>query len=284
MKQSKHNHGYDSFGAQMLEAGTGPELKEGFYLGEDLAADDPKVLRGDFNCGPNLYPAALGEGFRAITNAYYAALCELAREIMRAIAPGLGLEETWFDGFTDVTSATLRMIHYVPTPRDQPQARGIGAHRDYGCLTILLQDSVGGLQVQNEITGAWVDVTPVPGAFVVNLGNLMMRWTNHHYTSNMHRVLNYTDVDRYSIPFFFTGNALHTLQTIPGCEQRKDTSSRVYGPPLTDEEYGPILVKDFMMEQFLKPYTTASAFKTGNAGAEAMMEQQTTSAVVASSA
>jgi isopenicillin N synthase-like dioxygenase len=121
---------------------------------------------------------------------------------------------------------------------------GIGAHRDFGCITLLMQDNVGGLQVLDKCTGEWLDVKPVPGAYVVNLGNLMMRWTNHKYTSNLHRVMNFSRNERYSIPYFFTGNPNFEFDCIPGCEGKSEWKT-----------LKKMTVKDFLKEQFDTSYS-----------------------------
>ncbi|KIW31616.1 uncharacterized protein PV07_03243 [Cladophialophora immunda] len=258
-----NGRGYETIGDQMLEPGSAPDTKEAIYLGEDLPADHPRVLKGEYGCGSNIYPSCLGPQWHETCMEYFQAMTNLAREVMRALAAALNIPEDYFDRFTDSEpTATLRLVHYPPTPRTSDKERGCGAHRDFGCITLLLQDGVGGLQVQDEETGEFLDIDPVPGAYVVNLGNLMARWTNHHYTSNTHRVLNFSATDRYSIPFFYSGNAKYTLETIPGLEERpQSVAARKYGPAIPAEPYGPVSVTDFLREQFVQSYKRAHDFR-----------------------
>ncbi|EMC96151.1 hypothetical protein BAUCODRAFT_575837 [Baudoinia panamericana UAMH 10762] len=259
-KSKPSRRGYEVLGAQMLEPGSKPEHKESFYVGEDLPADHPRILRGDYNCSPNIYPEVLGEQWKAVTAQYYREVVALGMDVMRSLALGLGLPESWFDDFMTEPSCTLRLLHYPPTPRGCDKERGVGAHRDFGCITLLLQDSVGGLQVQDETTGRWHDVTPIPGALVVNLGNLMMRWSNHHYTSNTHRVLNFAEQDRTSIVLFFNGNPEHILGVLPGCEQHRQNQHKKYGPPM-EVVVEPVKVREFLNQQYLASYNRVQEYK-----------------------
>lgn len=259
----KSGRGYEMIGGQVLEPGTAPDTKEGIYLGEDLPLDHPDVVNGEYGCSPNIYPAILGSQWHDVCMEYFSAMKTLARDVMRALAAALTIPEDYFDHFTESSpAAILRLIHYPPTPKTSDKERGCGAHRDFGCITLLLQDQVGGLQVQDEETGEYLDIAPIPGAYVVNLGNLMARWTNHHYTSNTHRVLNFSPTDRYSIPFFYSGNPNHVLETIRGLEQRPQQAiMRTYGPAIPESAYGPISVKDFLQDQFIQSYKRAGDYK-----------------------
>ncbi|EXJ79402.1 hypothetical protein A1O3_08904 [Capronia epimyces CBS 606.96] len=259
---STRGRGYETIGGQMLEPGAAPDTKEAIYLGQDLGEDDARVVKGEYGCGPNIYPSSLGREWHATCMEYLEAMKTLARDVMRALAAALDLREDFFDRFTDTDpAATLRLVHYPPTPTTSQLERGCGAHRDFGCITLLLQDAVGGLQVQDEVTGDWLDVAPVPGAYVVNLGNLMARWTNHHYTSNTHRVLNHSPCHRYSIPFFYSGNPAHTLETIPGLERTPLSLARKYGPPIPVNPYPPVSVADFLHDQFVQSYKRAEEYR-----------------------
>ncbi|OOO06120.1 2OG-Fe(II) oxygenase [Aspergillus oryzae] len=214
------NRGYEGFRAQNFEKRGKGDLKEGFYLGKDLPLDDPQVVTRKFDKGPNKYPLEVDEPakFRAVMDEYHEAMTSLAMGILRMLALTLELEESAFDAFCEHPIAILRLLHYPPQDPDSSDIeRGIGAHTDFGGITILLQDTTGGLQVWNNVSSEWVDVTPVPGAYVVNLGNMMMRWTNDRYLSNLHRVINKSGKERFSVPFFLSGNPDYIVECLPTC-------------------------------------------------------------------
>ncbi|KAL4892806.1 Clavaminate synthase-like protein [Aspergillus ambiguus] len=208
------NHGYELLRSQMLEAGTGPELKEGFYIGEEIPEHHPY--------------------FRTSME-YYHAVFGLAKVILSVLALTLGVDTNYFNLLTNGAVATMRYLRYPAQPKDEGEKlnRGIGAHTDFGCVTLLLQDEVDGLQVLDMPTGKWLDVEPVPGAYVVNLGNLFMRMANDKYKSNIHRVINKSGRERYSTPFFFSGNPDYLCECLPNC--RKSGEVPKY-PPITVEE------------------------------------------------
>ncbi|TID12929.1 hypothetical protein E2P81_ATG09897 [Venturia nashicola] len=249
------NRGYEKIGSQILEVGTAPELKEGFYIGEDLSNDHPYFVNKRLNSGPNIWPTTMPNlaEFKETATTYYKAMHALARDILTVIAQTLHLEPTYFREFTQDAVATLRLLHYPPQARDSDEklSRGIGAHTDFGSVTLLLQGEVDGLQVYEKSTDEWLDVKPTKGAYVVNLGNAFMRWSNDKYVSNLHRVINKSGKERYSIPFFYSGNPDYIIECLPGCAGEEG------------RKYEPISVEEAVRGAYLKSYGAAQAFKQG---------------------
>ncbi len=188
-----------------------PDVKEGLYFGSELSEDDPRVRQGLPLHGPNLFPAGL-PGFADTILQYMAALTDLGHALMRGMAMSLGLEPGHFRERLMADPLTLfRIFHYPPiTPKPEaavtrkPEAEeewGVGEHTDYGVLTILKQDDVGGLQVKTH--QGWIDAPPVPNAYVCNIGDMLDRLTGGLYRSTPHRVQNVSGRSRFSFPFFF---------------------------------------------------------------------------------
>lgn len=228
------NRGYEAMGNQRLEAGSLPDLKEGYYMGRESAADAPDVLAGKFNHGPNQWPQAVAE-FRPVMEAYLAQMTELGERLMQGLALSLELPEDYFADYCTDAMTTLRLLHYPPQPASaDPAQRGAGAHTDFGGLTMLLQDDAGGLQVWDDNRQVWLDVEPIPGTYNINLGDMFARWTNDQYRSTLHRVINRSGRERYSVPFFYSGNNDHLVSCLPGCCAPGEAPKY---PPVTVEEH-----------------------------------------------
>lgn len=203
-----------------------PDWKEGLYLGSELDAEHPRVRAGVILHGPNLWPRI--PGFRESVLAYIDAMAQLGQALMRGCALGLGLPATWFeDHGTRDPLLLLRFFNYPtrPVPAEVPAAWGVGEHTDYGLLTMLWQDPVGGLQVRRD--GEWFDAPPVPGSFVCNIGDMLDRMTGGQYRSVPHRVaINTSGHDRLSIPLFFDPDFDTPIQPVPGAGPGQDDSGR----------------------------------------------------------
>lgn len=162
LDNNSFNRGYELLRSQMLEVGTGPELKEGLYIGEEITEDHPYFLENKLNSGPNQWPQTVSdkEEFQKTTMEYYHAVFELAKDVLGVVALTLGVDSTFFEPLTDGAVATMRYLHYPAQPKDEDEKlnRGIGAHTDFGCVTLLLQDEVDGLQVLDAPSGQWLDV------------------------------------------------------------------------------------------------------------------------------
>ncbi|WP_432695911.1 isopenicillin N synthase family dioxygenase [Marinobacterium sp. YM272] len=203
IKRSKHNRGYVAMADEQLNPAAGADMKEAFNIGVELAPDHPDLVADKPFRGPNFWPELpeWGDEWREHMLTYFHACEELGRLIHRGLSLDLGVDEHFFDRHLARPLATLRMLRYPAS--DDAVTRddgGAGAHTDYGNITILATDGVAGLEVANR-EGQWVQAPSVDGAFVCNIGDCLMRWSNDTYVSTPHRVRP-PQSERYSVAFF----------------------------------------------------------------------------------
>lgn len=199
--------GYGRMGGKVLHGGRGAPVKEEFYYSRDHV---PGVAE------ENRWPQEL-PGFREPLRDYIEAMHALAERMMGLLAETLGLPRDHFAGFCESPMAAVRLARY---PAEGAEA---GAHSDFGALTFLLQETMGGLQVFDRVTGGWIRVVPIPGSFVVNLGDLFAIFTNGRYPSTPHRVVHPAGEERISVPFFYTGRHDYVVRCLPGLLQDGET-------------------------------------------------------------
>jgi isopenicillin N synthase-like dioxygenase len=174
-----------------------PDRKEGLYFGTELGPDDPRVRAGLPLHGKNLYPEL--PGFRDILVRYLEAVTALGQSLLAVIARGLGLSRNYFlERYTRDPTVLFRIFNYPPAPAVEDL--GVGAHTDYGLLTLLRQDDVAGLEVWHR--EHWLAAPPVPDSFLCNVGDMLERLTAGRYVSALHRVRNLTSQNRISMPLF----------------------------------------------------------------------------------
>ncbi len=198
------NFGYQGLEAERLHAGSAPDLKETFTMRNALE-------RAASAAWPD-------EVFRREALALYEAGLAAAHAMLEILGASLELPEGFFATRHRGENVTLRFLHYPAglARRDASQF-GAGAHTDYGSITLLFQDDVGGLEVRGA-DGQWRPAPPLPGCVLINTGDLMERWTNGRFRSTPHRVLPVTGArDRYSIALFVDPDAAVSVECIPGC-------------------------------------------------------------------
>ncbi|MDU8361090.1 2-oxoglutarate and iron-dependent oxygenase domain-containing protein [Pseudomonas syringae group sp. J309-1] len=218
--QSRHHRGYGAIATEQLDPNIPSDLKETFDMGFHLPADHPEVVAGKPLRGPNRHPDM--PGWEALMEQHYLDMQALAQKLLQAITVALGIERDFFDKRFVAPVSVLRFIHYPPRhTATSAEQQGAGAHTDYGCITLLHQDSAGGLQVR-DVRGQWIDAPPIDGTFVVNIGDMMARWSNDRYVSTPHRVVSPLGVDRYSMPFFVEPNPDTEIECLPGCKSETE--------------------------------------------------------------
>ena len=224
------NRGYVGLGVEALDEKTAADHKEAFNLIWTDGATRPD----------NAWPAL--PGFRDTVQCYFDAVLAVGARLHRAFALDLALPGHFFADKIDRPLATLRLLHY-PVPAQVVPAGQIGAgtHTDYGNVTLLATDGVAGLQVQRR-DGAWLDAPALPGAFICNIGDCLMRWTNDVYVSTPHRVLK-PAAQRYSIALFVDPNPDALVSAMPSCV-----------PAGESPRYAPVTTQAYLQSRFDATY------------------------------
>jgi isopenicillin N synthase-like dioxygenase len=206
--------GYTPFGRETAKGATLRDLKEFWHVGRELPPGHPyRAAMPD-----NLWPPEV-EGFRDAVYGLYQALEALGRQILKAVARHLGLDDDWFEPAVRDGNSILRLLHYPPVPADAVGVRA-GAHEDINAITLLLGADEAGLELLDR-DGRWLAINPPPGTIVCNIGDMLQRLTNHVLPSTTHRVVNpsadRSAMSRYSMPFFLHFAPTFALNPLSSC-------------------------------------------------------------------
>ena len=219
---------------------TRPNLSESFMAMHEVDPEDEAFGRP--LQGPNQWPADL-PGFREAVTAYRAAMSAFARRFNRLLARALDLPETFFDPHFERPTTWVRLMYYPPEPAGTPSDQyGAAPHTDYGFITFLAQDGLGGLEVRAR-DGGWIPAPPIPDTFVVNVADMLARWSNDRWISTPHRVRNLSGKDRYSVPFFWDTDLDSRIGCLPTCTGPED-------PP----RYEPVRYGDYVVARLDRNY------------------------------
>lgn len=219
------------------------DYKEGYYIGVEVDEDDPESLKPFY--GPNKWPASdIVPGWRETMEKYHQEALKVGKAVGKIIALALDLDANFFDKpeMLGEPIATLRLLHYQGQISDPAKGLyGAGAHTDYGLITLLATDDVSGLQICKDRDAKpqiWEDVAPLKGAFIVNLGDMLERWSNCVFKSTLHRVLG-NGQERYSIAYFLEPSHDCLVECLPTCKSDNN-------PP----KYPPILCRDYLTQRY----------------------------------
>ncbi|MCP6762975.1 MAG: isopenicillin N synthase family oxygenase [Fischerella sp. CENA71] len=227
------NQGYVGIERERLDASKPGDLKEAFNVGQKD--------RENFSMSSVNSPAKDSCIFT-----FYQACTQLANTILQALALGLQLPEDFFTTRHTEQNHTLRLLHYPPVQHlSQPGQIRAGEHSDYGSITLLFQDQIGGLEIQTA-AGKWIAAPVIADTVIVNTGDLMQRWTNHIFCSTKHRVIIPSDErvkqSRYSVAFFCHPNDDTEIACLESCQKQY--------PPI----YPPILAGEYLLSRLRATY------------------------------
>lgn len=214
---SPHFRGYTRLGHEVTQGR--PDAREQLDFGPERAAIDPYPSDQPYWLvqGPNLWPDAVLPELREVSMAWAELMSVVGAELLSAIAVSLELREDHFaQAFAGTPAWMAKLAHYVGGVVTEAGSQGVGSHADYGFVTLLLQDQVGGLEVLPPAGDAWIPVEPIPGALVVNLGEMLEVATQGYLSATIHRVQTPPPgIDRYTIPFFWSPRLDAVIEQVP---------------------------------------------------------------------
>ncbi|XP_057447218.1 2-oxoglutarate-Fe(II) type oxidoreductase hxnY-like isoform X1 [Lotus japonicus] len=230
------------------------DYKEGYYIGVEVAEDDPESQKPFY--GPNKWPAPdILPGWRETMEKFHREALEVGKAVAKVIALALDLDANFFHQpeMLGEAIATLRLLHYEGQISDPSKGLyGAGAHTDFGLITLLATDDVSGLQICKDRDAKpqiWEDVAPLKGAFIVNLGDMLERWSNGVFKSTLHRVLG-NGQERYSIAYFLEPSHDCLVECLPTCKSDSN-------PP----KFPPILCRDYLSQRYNDTHADLNVYK-----------------------
>lgn len=245
---NQHQRGWMRQGLSNLEGSATHDAKEVFFWGRDVDPNDPQAEKSLPLVHPNQWPDRDAPFLRTEITPYYESIMALGLRILKYLAIGLDVDPIIFKEAYQKPLGRGQLVYYPPISEEDIAAKrfGAAAHTDFGVLTILQQDHLGGLQIMNR-SGEWIEAPPIEGTFVCNIGDLLERWTNGRLVSTTHRVLNRSGRSRYSIPIF--------------CDPSSDTviDPRDFNPAVGSDAPEPVQAGAYIMS---KNRTNFSHYRT----------------------
>lgn len=210
------HRGYVPFAQTTLGRAYKPDLKESLNFAFPFQAGDPYLADGKPLIGLNQWPDDAPD-LRRTAEAYYGAVFELGQRLLEGFALALDIDRSFFRNLYRHPLVRARLVHYPPQPDSAGDGQfGAAPHTDWGCITVLWQDDVGGLEVRNRV-GQWIAAPPIENTFVINIGDMLERWSNDLFVSTPHRVVNASGRERYSIPVFYDPDFETVVECLPNC-------------------------------------------------------------------
>lgn len=239
------NRGYIAIARERLDITKPGDIKEAFNVGKEIPKERREANQKDKELLVNRWPAEQDE-FRQTVMGFFDHCIESTDRIFRAFAIALSMPPNYIINHHKAHDYTMRLLHYpTPTMPPEPGQLWAGAHTDYGSITLLFQDDAGGLEVKNK-QGEWISAPPVPGAVVVNIGDLLQRWSNDIFRSTEHRVKMIENTapqtasqaalqtERYSVVFFCQPDFKAEIACMPTCQSEKNPPKY---PPIKSGEH-----------------------------------------------